>query len=105
MADKSDFTYVLFNEFVPFLDELRYKELRQTLFTVEFEVADRMINLSEGVCSELVFFLRIFESQYNDTGSEITEVIEQVLSLKGVEHACIGLRKGVKLTASDMNRN
>ena len=68
MADKSDFTYVLLNEFVPFLDKLTYKELRQTLFAVEFEVADRMLNHSEGICSEQSFFLRIFESQYGDTG-------------------------------------
>ena len=40
-----------------------------------------MFNLSEGICSELVFFLRIFESQYGDTGLEITEVIEQLLKL------------------------
>ena len=73
MADKSDFTYVPFNEFEPFLDELPCKELRQTLFKVEFEVADRMLNLSEGICSELVFSLRIFESQYGDAGLEITE--------------------------------
>ena len=38
-----------------------------------------MLNLSEGICSELVFFLCIFESQYSDTGLEITEVIEQLL--------------------------
>ena len=81
MADKTDFTYVLLNEFVPFLDELTYKELRQTLFVVEFEVADRMLNLSEGICSELFFSLRIFESQYGDTGLQITEVIEQLLKL------------------------
>ena len=81
MADKSDFACVLLNEFVPFLDELPYEELRQTLFTVDFEVADQMLNFSEGICSELVFFLRIFESQYGDTGLEITEVIEQRLKL------------------------
>ena len=41
-----------------------------------------MLNLSEGICSELVvFFLRIFESQYGDTGLEITEFIEQLLKL------------------------
>ena len=40
-----------------------------------------MLNLSEGICSELIFFLLIFESQYGDTGLEITEVIEQLLKL------------------------
>ena len=58
-----------------------YKELRQTLFAVEFEVADRMLNLSEGIWLELFFFLFIFESQYGDTGLQITEVIEQLLKL------------------------
>ena len=40
-----------------------------------------MLNFSEGICSELVFSLRIFESQYGDTGLEITAVIEQLLKL------------------------
>ena len=79
-SDNSDFTYVLLKEFVPFLDELPYKELRH-FFTVEFEVADRMVNLSEGICPELFFFLRIFESQCGDTGLEITEVTEQLLKV------------------------
>ena len=110
MADESDFTYVLLNEFVRFLDELPYEELRQTLFTVEFEVADRMLKFSEGICSEMVFFLRIFESQYGDTGLEITAVIEQLLKLyenlteryRARPH---WLEKGSKTTASDVNWN
>ena len=40
-----------------------------------------MLNLSEGICSELFFFLLIFESQYGDTGLEITEVTEQLLKV------------------------
>ena len=64
-----------------FLMNCTYKELRQTLFAVEFEMADRMLNLSEGICSELFFFLYNFESQYGDTGLQITEVIEQLLKL------------------------
>ena len=40
-----------------------------------------MVNLSEGICSELFSFLRIFESQYGNTGLEITEVTEQLLKL------------------------
>ena len=54
-AGDSDFTYVLVDEFVRFLDEPPYEKLRETLFSVEFEVVDRMLNLSEGICSELVF--------------------------------------------------
>ena len=38
------------------VDDLPYEELRQTLFTVEFEVADRMLNLSEGICLQMFFF-------------------------------------------------
>ena len=48
MADKSDFMYVLLNEFVPFLDDLPHEELRKTRFAVEFEVTDRMLNLFRG---------------------------------------------------------
>ena len=42
-----------------------------------------MVNLSEGICSELFSFLRIFESQYGNTGLEITdrEVTEQLFKL------------------------
>ena len=50
-------------------------------FIVEFEVADRMVNLSDGICSELFFFLRIFEYQCGDTGFEITEVTEQLVKV------------------------
>ena len=56
MADKSDFRHVLLNEFVRFLDELPYEELRQTLFKVEFEVADLMLNLSEEFARDWFFF-------------------------------------------------
>ena len=74
-------TLILRNEFVQFLDELPYQELRQSLFTVELEVADRMFNLSERICSEFVFSLCIFESWYCDISLEIIEIIEQLLKL------------------------
>ena len=41
------------------IEELPYEELRQTIFTEELEVADRLLALSERICREFVFFLRI----------------------------------------------
>ena len=61
MAD--DFTCILRDEFKRFIEELPYEELRQSIFTEELEVADRLLALSERICREFVFFLRIFESR------------------------------------------
>ena len=57
MAD--DFTCILRDEFKRFIEELPYEELRQSIFTEELEVADRLLALSERICREFVFFLRI----------------------------------------------
>ena len=59
MAD--DFTCILRDEFKRFIEELPYEELRHSIFTEELEVADRLLALSERICREFVFFLRIFE--------------------------------------------
>ena len=64
MAD--DFTCILRDEFKRFIEELPYEELRQSIFTEELEVADRLLALSERICREFVFFLRIFESRNCD---------------------------------------
>ena len=56
-------------------------ELRQSIFTEELEVADRLLALSERICREFVFFLRIFESQNCDISENITELIKQLLKL------------------------
>ena len=57
-----DFTCILRDEFKRFSEELPYEELRQSIFTEELEVADRLLALLERICREFVFFLRIFES-------------------------------------------
>ena len=57
MAD--DFTCILRDEFKRFIEELPYEELRQSIFTEELEVADRLLALSERICREFVFFFRI----------------------------------------------
>ena len=62
MAD--DFKCIFRDEFKRFIEELPYEELRQSIFTEELEVADRLLARSERICREFVFFLRIFESQY-----------------------------------------
>lgn len=72
---------ILRNEFVQFLDDLPHEELRQNLFTIDLEVANRMFNLAEGTCSECVLFLRIFEAWNCDVSVEITELLEQLLKL------------------------
>ena len=79
MAD--DFTCMLRDEFKQFIEELPYKELRQSIFTEELEVADRLLALSERICREFVFFLRIFESRNCDISEDITELIKQLLKL------------------------
>ena len=56
-------------------------ELRQSIFTEELEVADRLLALSERICREFVFFLRIFESRNSDISKNITELIKQLLKL------------------------
>ena len=63
------------------IEELPYEELRQTIFTEELEVADRLLALSERICREFVFFLRIFESRNCDISEDITELIKQLLKL------------------------
>ena len=60
---KDDCTCILRDEFKRFIEELPYEELRQSIFTEELEVADRLLALSERICREFVFFLRIFESR------------------------------------------
>ena len=79
MAD--DFTCILRDEFKRFIEELPYEELRQSIFTEELEVADRLLALSERICREFVFFLRIFESRNCDISEDITELIKQLLKL------------------------
>ena len=51
MAD--DFTCMLRDKFKRFMEELPYEELRQSIFTEELEVADRLLALSERICREL----------------------------------------------------
>ena len=63
------------------IEELPYEELRQTIFTEELEVADRLLALSERIFREFVFFLRIFESRNCDISEDITELIKQLLKL------------------------
>ena len=55
--------------------------MRQSIFTEELEVADRLLAFSERICREFVFFLRIFESQNCDISEDITEPIKQLLKL------------------------
>ena len=43
----ADNTCILRDEFKQFIEELPYKELRQSIFTEELEVADRLLALSE----------------------------------------------------------
>ena len=43
-----DFTCILRDEFKRFIEELPYEELRQSIFTEELEVADRLLALSES---------------------------------------------------------
>ena len=57
MAD--DFTCILRDEFKQFIEELPYEELRQSIFTEELEVADRLLALSERICREFMFFIRM----------------------------------------------
>ena len=64
-----------------FFEELPYEELRQSIFTEALEVADRLLALSERICREFVFFLRIFESRNCDISEDITELIKQLLLL------------------------
>ena len=73
MAD--DFTCILRDEFKRFIEELPYEELRQSIFTEELEVADRLLALSERICREFVIFLRIFESRNCDINEDITDQI------------------------------
>ena len=79
MAD--DFTCILRDEFKRFIEELPYEELRQSIFTQELEVADRLLVLSERICREFVSFLRIFKSRNCDISEDITELIKQLLKL------------------------
>ena len=79
MAD--DFTCILRNKFKRFIEELPYEELRQSIFTEELEVADRLLALSERICREFVFFLRIVESRDCDISEDITGLIKQLLKL------------------------
>ena len=58
MAD--DFTCILGDEFKRFIEELPYEELRQSIFTEELEVADRLLALSERICREFVFTAAFF---------------------------------------------
>ena len=79
MAD--DFTCIVRDEFKRFIGKLPYEELRQSIFTEELEVADRLLALSERICREFVFFLLIFESRNCDISEDITELIKQLLKL------------------------
>ena len=69
-----DFTCILRNEFKRFIEELPYEELRQSIFTEELEVVDRLLALSERICREFVFFLRILEAQNCDISEDTTEL-------------------------------
>ena len=92
MAD--DFTCILRDEFKRFIEELPYEELRQSTFTEELEVADRLLARSERICREFLFFLRIFESRNCDISEDITAAF--LLSLHclrrrvrvGIENYC-----------------
>ena len=53
MAD--DFTCILRDEFKRFIEEHPHEELRQSVFTEELEVADRLLALLERNCHEFVF--------------------------------------------------
>ena len=55
--------------------------MRQSIFTEELEVADRLLALSERICREFVSFLRIFESRNCDISEDITKLIKQLLKL------------------------
>ena len=77
----ADNTCILRDEFKQFIEELPYKELRQSIFTEELEVADRLLALSERICHEYVFFLCIFESRKCNISEDITELIKQLLKL------------------------
>ena len=79
MAD--DFTSILRDEFKRFIEELPNEDLRQSTFTEELEVADRLLARSERICREFVFFLRSFESRNCDISEDITELIKQLLKL------------------------
>ena len=79
MAD--ELTCILHDEFKRFIEEFPGEELRQSIFTEELEVADRLLALSERVCRAFVFFLRIFESRNCDISEDITELIKQLLKL------------------------
>ena len=63
------------------IEELPYEELRQTIFTEELEVADRLLALSERIFREFVFFLRMFESRNCDISEDITKLIKKLLKL------------------------
>ena len=67
----TDFTCILRDEFKRFIEELPYEELMQSIFTEELEVADRLLALSERICREFVFFLRILESRNRDISEDI----------------------------------
>ena len=77
MAD--DFTCILRDEFKRFIEELPHEELRQSTFTEELEVADRLLALQERICREFVFFLCILEARNCDNSEDITELIKQLL--------------------------
>ena len=50
-------------------------------FYRNLEAVDRLLALSERICREFVFFLRIFESRNCDIREDITELIKQLLKL------------------------
>ena len=79
MAD--DFTCILHHEFKRFIEELPYEELRQSTFTEELEVADRLLALSERIYREFVVFLLILVSRNCNISEDITELIKQLLKL------------------------
>ena len=61
------------------IEELRHKELRQSILTEGLEVTDRLPTHSETIFHEFLFLLRIFdfESRNCVKSLEITELIEQ----------------------------
>ena len=94
MAD--DFTCILHDEFKRFIEELPYEELRQSIFTEELEVADRLLALSERICREFVFFLRIFESRNCDSVRMFADVCVLTWQLFVIIFSSLGILLAMK---------
>ena len=76
-------TEILRNEFNRLIEQLTCEELRQSVFTEEFKVADRLLTLSEKTCCEFVFplFFDLKSRKCNISFEMNTELIKQLLKL------------------------